>query len=118
MSKRKPTESDVRKALEELYRGTQIEEVMKMSLREERAKANRKVLLEHLWSQMTPEFLSKSSHVLCFSECGERSNQKAIEAWVDHLLEAHPEQLSNLTRDFVRDTCRKIKELIDESTWR
>ncbi len=117
MKKKVASEKAVREALENLYKGTAIERAMEITLRDMCEKRNRKMLATFLLSRLNQEFLRVNTHVPVLAKSNEGSNEDAVKAWADQKLDHHPEQLRELTSEFMIDAYSELQEILIENEY-
>lgn len=98
-------------------RGGLIEKVMRDAEEARRAKRSRKTLLDYLQARVSQEFVHSSCYVPFLGGGDQRNNWEAVEAWVDRRLAENPEQVRNLTPDFVVETFQALTSLVEESLY-
>ena len=117
MKKKAASDEAVREALENLYKGTAIEEAMEITFRNMCEKKSRKMLATFLLSRLNPEFLCVNTHVPVLTKSNKGSNEEAVKAWADQKLDHHPEQLLELTSEFMIDTYHELQDILLENEY-
>lgn len=117
MKKKVASEKAVKEALENLYKDTPIERAMEITLRNMCEKHSRGMLSTFLLSRLNQDFLRVNTHVPVLAKSNEGSNEDAVKAWADQKLDQHPEQLRELTSEFMIDTYRELQEILIENEY-
>ncbi len=117
MKKKVASDEAVREALESLYKGTLIEEAMDLTLRLMREKDHRKRLASFLISRLNQDFLRINSHVPALGKQGDRNNEQAVCTWANRKFDKNPEQLEEITSEFMVNTYYELQEILIENRY-
>lgn len=117
-NRKDPTsEESVREALDNLWKGTEMERVMKQIEQERRVARNRKMLATFLTGRLNPEFLRANTHVVALRGRSDQNNEKAVVAWAHRAIDGHPEQLDELTSEFMLDCYAELTTILLENQY-
>ncbi|PLX61148.1 hypothetical protein [Sedimenticola selenatireducens] len=118
MKKQKNTiDESVREALDNLYKGTEVEQAMTQAEKSRRAKRNRNMLASFLTGRLNPEFLRLNTHVTNLHGCTDQNNEKAVIRWAHRKIEDNPEQLEKLTAEFMVECYEELTEILLENQY-
>ncbi|MES9874265.1 MAG: hypothetical protein ABW146_14200 [Candidatus Sedimenticola sp. 6PFRAG7] len=115
MKKKVASDKAVREAMDNLYKDTPINEVLDLVIRQMGEKNNRNRFTSFLISRLNRDFLYTNSHTPVLGGHGATNNEQAVRAWADKKLDKNPEQLEELTSEFMLDAYYELQEILVEN---